>query len=235
MKQTTLVMAYYENAGMLARQFEMIRDLPRELRDWLSVIIVDDGSPTAPAKPEDLNGVALQMYRLRVDVRWNQDACRNIGVRHSETTWVLMTDIDHMVPADTWRRVLLHKHDPDNVYRFSRVSAPEMLPYKPHPNTYLMTRDMFNKCGGYDERFAGFYGTDGDFKDRVMQNAVKLDQFKEAIIRVPRTVIPDASTTTYLRKQPEDKPTILSIQKKRNNKKGWVPLRGSFEYDRVHP
>jgi hypothetical protein len=59
-------------------------------------------------------------------------------------------------------------------------------------------------------RFAGYYGTDGDFKERVSwPMPAKIKMFKEHIIRVPRTVLADASTTTYLRKQPEDKPMII--------------------------
>jgi hypothetical protein len=103
MTPTTLVMPYYINAGMLKAQFEMLRNLPADLRDLIGVVVVDDGSPTAPAEPEDLSGIPLQIYRIDVDIRWNQDAARNIGVRHAENNWVLLTDIDHMVPSKTWR------------------------------------------------------------------------------------------------------------------------------------
>jgi hypothetical protein len=151
MTPTTLVMAYYENAGMLALQLATIRALPRELKALLAVIIVDDGSPTAPAKGEEI-GCPLLIYRMAEDIPWNQDACRNIGVHHAVTPWVLLTDMDHVVPEATWRPLLLRSHDPETVYRFSRVSAPEMAPYKPHPNSWFMTRAMFEKVGGYDEK-----------------------------------------------------------------------------------
>jgi glycosyltransferase involved in cell wall biosynthesis len=97
MTRITLVMAYYENAAMLAEQFARIRALPADLRDRIEVVIVDDGSPDHPARAEEI-GCRLQMFRLTVDVRWNQDACRNIGVHHTETEWVLLTDMDHVVP-----------------------------------------------------------------------------------------------------------------------------------------
>jgi hypothetical protein len=89
MTPTTLVMPYYINAGMLKAQFEMLRNLPANLRDLIGVVVVDDGSPTAPAVPEDLAGIPLQIYRIDIDIRWNQDAARNIGVRHAENNWVL--------------------------------------------------------------------------------------------------------------------------------------------------
>lgn len=236
MTPCTLVMAYYENYTMLSEQFANIAAFPDDYREKLHVVIVDDGSPNNPAKPFDFPvcGVSLQIYRMRKDVRWNQDACRNIGVSHAETEWVLLTDMDHVVPLQTWKMVLFRRHDPAKVYQFARVTGPEMTPYKMHPNTWLMTKKMFDKVGGYDERFAGFYGTDGDFSERV-RTIARVEMFKEPVVRIPRTHIPDASTTTYLRKQPEDKPAIIRIKAERAKEKNWKPLRGTFEYDRVHP
>ncbi len=54
-----------------------------------------------------------------------------------------------------------------HAYTFARVNAPALDPYKPHPNSWAMTRDLFWYAGGYDEALAGNYGTDGDFKVRV--------------------------------------------------------------------
>src|SRR5262245_25677441 len=223
---TTLVMPYYMNAGMLRHYYETLRSLPDDIRDLVSVVIVDDGSPMFPATAEEVNGISLQIYRIMVDVRWNQDAARNIGVNHSETDWVLMTDIDHLIPAKTWESVVMRHHDKAHVYQFARVSAPDMEPYKVHPNTWLMHRKVFDKIGGYDERFAGYYGTDGDFKDRIIKMGIQIRMFKEPIIRVPRSVIPDASTTSYLRKQPEDTPNIIRIKNERSQEKDWRPMRG---------
>lgn len=234
MNSITLVMAYYENAGMLKVQYEGLRQLPAWMRDQIGVVIVDDCSPKAPAFVEDLLGIPLQLYRLRKDVRWNQDACRNIGVSHAENNWVLLTDMDHLVPEATWHACIMRKLDPAVVYQFNRVSAPDHSPYKMHPNSWLMTRKMYDAIGGYDEAFAGLYGTDSDFRERV-RKVTTIVMLKEVLIRVPRQVIPDASTTTYLRKQPEDAPGLARIKRLREKDPDWKPRRGSFEYDRVHP
>lgn len=212
MTPTTLVMAYYDNWKMLLVQYGQIAKMPARLRDLLHVVIVDDGSPNKPALPRDI-GCSLQVYRLDVDVRWNQDAARNIGVAHAETNWVLLTDMDHMITPEIWKMVLLREWDPTIAYQFERVSAPEMLPYKFHPNTWFMTKKKFEEAGGYDERFAGYYGTDADFRNRI-EGTGEVKRFKQAIIRVPRTHIADASTTTYLRKQPEDLENIRRIDRK---------------------
>jgi hypothetical protein len=119
-------------------------------------------------------------------------------------------------------------------YKFARVSAPDMSPYKPHPNSWLMLRSLYDKIGGYDERFAGYYGTDADFRDRLAAIA-EIKQVKEALIRYPRTLIHDASTTTYLRKQPEDRDAIARIKRERAQEEDPSPRRFTFEYNRVFP
>lgn len=229
----TLVMAYYENPRMLQEHFRRIREMPFSVRDRVAVVVVDDGSPRNPARPEDC-GAPLQIYRMKKDVRWNQDACRNVGVAHAETDWVLMTDMDHIVPEVTWRILTSGSWDPACAYSFRRVSAPGNEPYKPHPNSWMLNRRLFDAVGGYDERFAGLYGTDGDFKVRLLAVAKAHVPLKEVLIRVPREVIPDASTTTdlYLRKQPGDRPGVEKLRLERD-RRGEAPLRGTFEYERI--
>lgn len=231
MTPVTLIMAYYENAGMLAEHYRLIRMLPPELRAQLRVIVVDDGSPTAPAAAEDV-GASLQVYRMKVDVRWNQDACRNVGVRHAETDWVLMTDMDHIVPRGTWAALMSGRWDNEVAYSFARVSAPDETPYKPHPNSWFLSKWLFEKVGGYDERFAGYYGTDGDFKVRLLREARRHTQLPEYLIRVPRSVIPDASTTTYQRKEPQDRPTVDRLRIERDKTYDGI-RRYKFPYERV--
>jgi hypothetical protein len=227
----TLCLPYYLNPGMLAEQFERIRALPADLRDRLCVIAVDDGSPHSEAQGEEI-GCPLSIFRIDIDVRWNQDAARNIAARHADTQWLLLTDIDHVVPRGTWERILLKKLDKSAVYRFSRETLhPDgtITPYKPHPNSWLMTRTMYETIGGYDERFAGYYGTDADFRNRVNLTAPVM-MLDETLIRVPRETIPDASTTTYLRKQPEDSEGMRRIRAERALLVAWSPERFRFPY-----
>ncbi len=121
--------------------------------------------------------------------------------------------------------------NPEFVYKFSRVSAPDNLPYKPHPNSWLMTKAMFSAIGGYDERLAGWYGTDGDFVERILPIAPVV-MLKHPLIRVPRSVIPDASTTTLGRKSRQD---FEAIQGLRKANAGTPPLNLSFPWEKVYP
>lgn len=231
MRKLTIALPYYENPAMLERHFSALEALPAALRGQLRLIVVDDGSPRSPAVARPC-GVDVELYRITVDVRWNQDAARNLGVHHAPDGWVLMTDIDHLVPVSTLQALTHGLLDEGTIYRFSRVSEPDMAGYKPHPNSWLMTKAMFERIGGYDERFAGLYGTDADFRDRV-NAAAPVVMLPNYLVRVPREITPDASTTTYLRKQPEDREGIPRVKAARALDPNWRPKRLTFPFVRV--
>lgn len=231
LRAITLVLPYYENPGMFTAQQAAWAALPEAIRAHLHVIVVDDGSPQSPARPHVAaqSVASFRLYRTLVDVRWNWLFCRNLGVAEASTEWVFLTDMDHVVAWSTWYALMTGKLDARCVYRFSRVDAPDMTPYKPHPNTWFLTRQMFDRIGGYDERFSGFYGTDFDFRDRAHEHASVVMR-DELVIRYPREVIPDASTTTYVRKAPFDKPNVYRIKAER----GAAPTqRLTFPWERV--
>lgn len=233
-----LCLPYYRNPGMLERQCDDLAGLPEDLGREIELVVVDDGSPddsrasTVMIQTAPMPLRAVSLYRITVDVRWNQDAARNLAVSQASSTWVLLTDIDHLVPVATWRRVIEGKLDPAKIYKFSRASLPSLAAYKPHPNSWLMTRELYDRMGGYDERFAGFYGTDGDFRDRC-SGAATVELLPEQLWRVPREVIADASTTTYERKAPEDGPAIQRIKGERKLIPDWRPIRGRFPWVKV--
>lgn len=236
MKPITLVLPYYDNPGMLRVHLAAWAVFPADLRARLHVILVDDGSPTIPASCvlSPVPGLgSLRLYRITVDVRWNWIAARNLGVHHAETEWLLLTDIDHRLPEETLRSLVESEHDPETVYRLSRRDAPAITPYKPHPNTWYLTKAMFDRVGGYDERFSGYYGTDADFRERIKAAAREVVMLDDYLVRYPRTVVPDASTTTYGRKEAADRETVPMIRRKRAKKSGWRPLSLTFPWQRV--
>lgn len=236
MRALTLVLPYYRNPAMLQTQQAAWASYPAELRAQLHVIVVDDGSPkyAAASVYQPIEGLASQrLYRIGIDVRWNWIACRNLGMAEAPTAWVLMTDIDHVLPVETLEYILTAPLHPSHVYRFSRVDAPKMTPYKPHPNTWLMTRAMFDAIGGYDERFSGFYGTDGEFRGRVTATARAVVLCPQVMVRYSRDVVADASTTHYGRKEPQDNTNVSRIRKEREKIAGWRPLRLTFPWERL--
>lgn len=233
----SLVMAYYENAGMLEHHAKTWWKLPPAIAKALHVVIVDDGSPKAPAEKVarsiDFSFLAsFQLYRMGVDVPWNQDACRNLGVTYAPAGWLVLTDMDHVVPHATWRRLMCEPLNARRVYRFGRVSAPDLKPYKQHPNSWAMTNDTFWRIGGYDEALAGNYGTDGDFLVRAKRRC-QIEDLPDVLIRYPREVIADASTTSLQRKRVEEKLEINRLIKERAQDPRWRPRHLSFPYERV--
>jgi len=246
MRQITVVYPFYKNLGILAEHQAIWSSWPVDARASLHVIVVDDGSPKGSRPSEKhltVQGMAsLRLYRIYVDIRWNWLACRNIGVDQARTDWVLLTDIDHVIKLRTLRRLTQEDLDPSCVYRLSRVDAPhvwpyadeELKPYKIHPNTWVMTREMYDRIGGYDERLSGCYGTDGEFRDRVYANARAVVTLPEVMIRYPREIIPDASTVGLTRKgDPDNDNELIRRRQERAGIAGWKPLRLTFPWKQV--
>lgn len=229
-RKFTLIMPYYENPNFLAAQIMHWQGrLPDDLTRYMSIMIVDDGSPNRKAQdvfktywPID-SSISLSQFRIEVDVRWNWLAARNIGVHNSKTDWIMLTDMDHVLPENTLNTLVYGQHSRGVIYRFSRTGAKT----HPHPNSWFMTKNMYWQVGGYDETFSGYYGTDGEYRRRCAATA------PIRIMDVPLELHEhenDASTTHYLRKQPEDA-RVKQLIKMR--KPGWKPKVLSFPYHEV--
>lgn len=233
MRPITFICAFFQNQGMLREQQERWRSLPATIREHLHVIVVDDCSPTEPALPVVVStGLAsFRLYRTLKKVRWNWLFARNLGVDQATTNWVLLTDVDHAAPAETLQRLMTGPLEEDVVYRFSRVDAPNLTPYKPHPNSWFMTRRMFDRIGGYDEDFSGAYGSDSEFRERVHRSARAVVMLPEPLVRYPRECIADASTTMYERKTAEDRELMTKIRDRHSRIPDWKPRRLTFPWE----
>lgn len=227
-KLLTIILPFYENAKFLGQHLSWWATFPASLRAHLNAIIVDDGSPV-PAV-DVLAGKTLpftvRLFRIQQDIRWNWLAARNIGFRHAAEGWCLVTDMDHVIPETTATAAVYGQHDPSVIYGFSR-SEHSGARIAPHPNSWLMTRAMFWRVGGYDEALSGCYGTDGEYRRRCAATA-PMQILTDRLVR--HEYQQDSSTTRYLRKQPEDA-AVRGIIAKRG--KGWRPKTLSFSYDEV--
>jgi len=248
-RDLTLVLPYFSNKGMLAEHHRVWLTYPDHLRGRLHVIVVDDCSPRdLRAEAHDCPSIGLgsiRLFRCLEKRRWNWLFSRNLGVLQAETNWVLLTDMDHLMPAETFGNLMEMDLDDASVYRLSRVDAPHLWPYtlaecpvrekkRLHPNTWLLTRTMFDRIGGYDERLSGCYGTDGEFRDRVREQAKSIVLLSDVLVRYPREVIPDASTTIYSRKNdPINDADLTQRRYLRSLIPNWKPLRVTLPYEAV--
>jgi len=223
-KHVTLIVPYYEQPVFFARQLATWASYPPELSAYLSIIVVDDGSPTSPAAAVERPALRdFRLFRIGPDVRWNWLAARNIGFHAASEGWCLVTDMDHVLPAETLRACVYGQHDPRVAYAFSRqeyTGASAM----PHSASFFLTRKMFWKTGGYDERGSGYYGNDGPFR-RKLAKVAAIKVLSDVLVRHEH--VDDSYTTRYLRKQAED------AQLKRILAKNDPPKVLSFPYAEV--
>jgi len=226
-KPVTLVVPYYMNPDFFAQQVAGWRAWPCALSPYVEVIVVDDGSPRPAVAPIQPLPVAFRLFRIAVDRRWNWLAARNIGAHHARAGWLLLTDMDHVVTLPTLMAAVYGQHDPATIYAFTRREHTGE-PIAPHSASFLLSRDLFWTIGGYDETLAGYYGTDGDFRRRALSYAPIVVQANATLVR--HEFVADASTTRYLRKQPEDA-TVHTLIAARSS--AWRPKTLSFPYAEV--
>jgi hypothetical protein len=221
----SVVMPYYRNPRMLARQLVVWAwEWPQEWRPRVQIVIVDDGSPADEAAADVVQTMsfypqlpAIAVYQVKEDRPWHQHAARNLGAHVAQAPVLFMTDMDHVIPADTLS-IALDFRSNDQAMTFSRRDAPANEPWKsdawstmaptvrpdgslkPHVNSFVITKAAYWRVGGYDEDYCGIYGTDGVFRRRLW-SALEQVFCPLPLIRVAREVIPDASTRTLPRKE----------------------------------
>lgn len=190
----TLVYPYFNNGQMLDRQLEEWARY--ENKDQWKAIIVDDGSQRDPALSHMIDvGFEIELYRITDDIAWNQDGARNLAMKHA-SGFCLLADMDHLLTADQASKLAALEFDKAKSYRFNR----QLLNRKEinvAPNIWLMHADLFWQCGGYDERYAGYYGS-----DRFFCISVKEKAGAPRVLDICMTVylgadLPDANTTDY--------------------------------------
>lgn len=198
----SLCLPFYRNGDMLAEQYRIWAAYPDDLKQDVEIVLVDDGSPSPAAdvlRPDGLP--TLRIYRVLTDIPWHQHGARNLAAHEAEGVWLLLTDMDHVLPAASLRELLsiLPSARPSDVFTFYRLDAPDLKPtvnehgrLKPHVNTFAIRKELYWRIGGYDEDLIG-YGTDGFFRKRLYAVAHARHLAGIPIIRYSREVIADAS------------------------------------------
>jgi hypothetical protein len=142
------------------------------------LILVDDGSE--PSLSAICNSVAKPFdFKLHCtnDRRpWTQPRGRNTGAALAQGPKLLFFDIDHIITQDIIQTCLGYQGDKLHWTRLPAIlnergkivtERQVLLDYgmvneRPsvHANSFLIQKTLFDRLGGYDERFCGAYGGD---------------------------------------------------------------------------
>ena len=238
----SLVYSYYENPEMYLRQVQEWNNYMGKVKKNLSIYVTDDCSVKFPLRnieecPKGLN--EFKRYEITAKANWNWLACRNIGACYAKGDWIVLTDMDHLISAVDMGKLMkvLSKNILNErfIYLFERIDAPYNLPYKPHNDSFMMTKRMYWEIGGYDEELSGNYGTSGRYRARAFSIADGNERLKINLTRFPREVIPDASTVGMVRKGKGRDPNALKgieDKKKFEGREGQIRIL-SFPYQEI--
>lgn len=215
----TLIVPYYRNPRMLERQLQEWELYPPELQ----IVVVDDGSPEPAGevlrKANVLLHERLRLFRIKVDIPWNRGGARNLGAHVAQTQWIVHIDIDHVLPAESAWRLLDFEAKEDAWYRFPRwrkgradaTRRKDRIPPEqefgeihPHVDSYLCTRELYWRVGGYDEDYSGCLGGGNPFLKQLTAAAELRILPADIHLHVyTRTEVSDASDLTLSRDSAE--------------------------------
>ncbi len=221
----TQVVGYYDQPQMLAVQARHLTGWPGALRKRWRLIVVDDGSPNAPAPPAP----AYELYRVHRDVPWNVEGARNIGVHEATTDWLLVTDIDHIVPRETAQALLAGEWSERICYSFTR-RLPDGAPFRPHCNSFFLSRRLWDRIGGCDERLSGHYGGSNEWLGRARAVADAVKELALPLVMYRPEDIPDAWADLTRRYEGD---TAIRRELRQRIRKAPGPVTLSFAYERV--
>ena len=127
-------------------------------------IIVDDGSEEYPAYDVAIQypHIPLKLFKIKEDLGFNSHGARNLAMKHVETEWALLSDIDRA--GFNPLLVILHRYiksSTKNEYFHWMTNELEGV------NDYCIRVKDFWVSGGYDEEFVNKHFGDRIFIDRL--------------------------------------------------------------------
>ncbi len=175
--ELTIILPYYRAPLMLKKQLQVVNQYPKGVK----VIVIDDCS-LEQASDVVTKEDNVCLYRILDNIPWNREGARNLGSMLATTDWIIHMDIDHVLLPDCVNRLLQYLLNKNKWYKFPRYrvgkadftrnkdNIPREREYgeiKPHIDSYLCTKEMYWKAGGYNENYSGCLGGGGPFLKRM--------------------------------------------------------------------
>jgi glycosyltransferase involved in cell wall biosynthesis len=161
----SFILTYYNQPAALEWQLSLFRQWQMIALHNSEIVIVDDGSQDKPAMDvlrDKVLPTGTRVYRVTVDIPWNQCGARNLGASVSVGEWLVYLDIDHGLSANdaTAMVVLSERREPPPAkwYKFPRRYKGKKLAAA--QNIFMIKKQTFCNLGKYDEDLTGEYVQD---------------------------------------------------------------------------
>ena len=166
-KGITYCTTYYNEPELL---YDLLEQFHTEIFE--RIIIVDDGSEEKPALPivKMFPRLPITLLRIKKDLGFNSHGARNLAMRHTETEWALLTDIDMYYDASIAGDIQeeANNNGKGNYYNFWVNSKQDYIGRcEMTHNDFLIRTEDFWVSGGYDEEFTGIHYGDRIFVERL--------------------------------------------------------------------
>ena len=201
----TIALLYYAKPAMLLHQLETFAKYSNDIKEQLTVLIIDDGSPVGlhaneyiqseiyknnnDDKKDNKKFPRIRIARIVTEKEWNIGGARNLAFYLADTSRVLLLDLDILIPEPSMREALSWETNNSThafVHRFNRIlldvddngnNKNKKRNTRIHPAVSVMDVDAYWQNGGCDEDFCGTYGyTDVHFWFRWDQDPYKIQQ-----------------------------------------------------------
>lgn len=150
----------------------------------IKILICDTGPEDDPIDLDIVRKYPMNIDIFRIDnyLPFNQPTGKNIMVDNCETEWIFMTDPDRFFTKESLDKIFEMELDPSVCYDFDDLwwdpETNTSLGISEHPNTFLITKSLFNQVGGYNEYFSGNYGCDDlDFRLKININRIDVPTY----------------------------------------------------------
>jgi glycosyltransferase involved in cell wall biosynthesis len=173
--KVSIIIPFKENAGEFLEK--KLRCLFDDKYKNFEVIVVDDSSPF-PAEKVIKNYPQVKLIKLKNSPSFNMTVARNKGAEIAKGEFLLFSDVDVIFSSDLIEKLVIP--DNDVIYGRIRKQNGEFV----YRITYLalIKKDFFIKIGGFDERFAGYYGYDDVFLEWKIKRFKGKVKYKEEVI-----------------------------------------------------